>query len=194
MPSSFLRNYLTELASISENIRLNEFSDFITELTEAFMRQSYIFVCGNGGSASTASHFACDINKGVSFGKARRFKVICLNDNIPTILAYANDVSFDDVFVEQLKNFMARDDLVIGISGSGNSNNVLKAIDYANKNGGKTFGICGFGGAKLKNISQKSLVIHSDDMQKVEDLHMIIFHCVMQYLNNTLPIENDFIS
>lgn len=185
MPSSFLRNYLIELTSISESICLNEFSDFITELTEAFMRQSYIFTCGNGGSASNASHFACDLNKGVSYGKDKRFKVICLNDNLPIILAYANDVSYDDIFVEQLKNFMARDDLVIGISGSGNSNNVLKAIDYANKNRGKTFGICGFGGGELKNISQKSLVIHSNDMQKVEDLHIIMFHCVMQYLNNT---------
>lgn len=99
------------------------------------------------------------------------------------MLAYANDVSYDEVFVEQLKNFMTRDDLVIGISGSGNSKNVLRAIEYANGNDGKTFGVCGFGGGKLKSIAQKSLVIDSNDMQKVEDTHLIIFHCAMQWLN-----------
>ncbi len=183
MPSSFLRNYLTELTALFENVSLNEFIDFTTELTESLKRPSYIFICGNGGSASNASHFACDINKETSYRKDKRFKLICLSDNIPTILAYANDVSYDDVFVEQLKNFLTKDDMVIGVSVSGNSRNVLKAIDYANKNGGKTYGICGCGGGELKNISQKSLTIDSNDMQKVEDLHMIIFHCTMKYLS-----------
>lgn len=183
MPSAFFRNYLAELTNIFDTVNIKAFEGFIDELTKAYERESQIFICGNGGSASTASHFASDINKGVSYGKDKRFKVICLNDNIPTMLAYANDVSYDDVFIEQLKNFMNENDLVIGISGSGNSENVLKAVRYANEHSGKTFGICGYGGGKLKGIAQKSIAINSNDMQKVEDLHMIIFHCAMQYLN-----------
>lgn len=182
MPSEFLKNYFRELADLFNVINIKEFENFIEELTNAYQRQSHIFICGNGGSASTASHFACDINKGVSYGKDIRFKIVCLNDNMPTILAYANDVSYNDVFAEQLKNFMTKDDLVIGISGSGNSENVLRAISYGNDNGGITFGICGFGGGKLKDLAQKSIVINNNDMQKVEDLHLIISHCAMQYL------------
>lgn len=183
MSSDFLKKYLLELSGIFSTINAKEFEHFIEELQDAFKRGSHIFICGNGGSASTASHFACDINKGVSYGKDKRFKIICLNDNIPTMLAYANDVSYDDVFVEQLKNFLVKDDLVIGISGSGNSENVLKAVRYANENGGKTFCICGYGGGKIKDTAQKSLVINSNDMQKVEDAHLIILHCAMQWFN-----------
>lgn len=182
MPAQFLKNYLSELGSIFSEINVKEFEDFIGELIEAYNRRSHIFICGNGGSAATASHFACDINKGVSFGKEKRFKVICLNDNIPTMLAYANDISYEDVFIEQLKNFINKDDLIIGISGSGNSENVLRAISYGNDYEGRTFGVCGFGGGKLKKIAQKSIVMNSNDMQKVEDLHMILFHCAMQWL------------
>lgn len=182
MPPTFLKSYLKELNSVFEQIRPVEFEDFLDELLGAYERNSYIFIFGNGGSGSTASHFACDINKGVSFGRENRFKVISLNDNSPTIMAYANDVSYDDVFVEQLKNFMSGDDLVIAISGSGNSKNVIKATEYANENGARTFGICGYGGGELKKICQKSLSIDSIDMQKVEDIHMILVHCTMQYL------------
>lgn len=182
MPSTFFKNYLTELSTIFERINTKEFDNFIDDLINAYERSSYVFICGNGGSATTASHFACDINKGVSFGKDKRYKIICLNDNIPTMLAYANDVSYNDVFVEQLKNFMNKDDLVIGVSGSGNSENVLRAISYGNDYGGRTFGICGSGGGKLKGLAQKSIVINNNDMQKVEDLHIIIFHCAMQFL------------
>ena len=183
MPSIFIKNYLNELTNLFAEIDPKDFEIFIGELIGAYNRNSQIFICGNGGSAATASHFACDINKGVSYKKQKRYKMICLNDNIPTMLAYANDVSYDDVFVEQLKNYMAGDDLIIGVSGSGNSKNVLKVIEYANKNGGRTLGICGFGGGKLKDLAHKSFVINSNDMQKIEDLHMIIFHCAMQWLS-----------
>lgn len=182
MPSSYLKKYLTELEGVFKKVQPNEFDDFVNELMDAYERDAHIFICGNGGSGSTASHFACDINKGVSFGKDKRFKVISLNDNIPIILAYANDVSYDDVFVEQLKNFLSPGDLFIGISGSGNSANVIKAIHYANAKGGRTFALCGFDGGELKRVSQKSLLVGCMDMQKVEDVHMIIIHCVMQYL------------
>lgn len=183
MPVAFLKDYLLELTDIINMIDAKEFESLVGELASAHEKQSNIFICGNGGSAATASHFACDINKGVSFGKEKRFRVICLNDSIPTIMAYSNDVSYDSIFVEQLKNFMNAGDLLIGISGSGNSGNVLNAVRYANESGGKTFGICGYGGGRLKDTAQKSLVVKSNDMQKVEDAHLIILHCVMQWFN-----------
>jgi D-sedoheptulose 7-phosphate isomerase len=181
MPSHCLKEYLADLSAVFATVDANEFDQLVQELETAYEKQSNIFVCGNGGSASTASHFAGDLNKGASYGKDKRFKILCLNDNIPTMLAYANDVSYDDVFVEQLKNFMVQGDMVIGISGSGNSKNVLKTIEYANARGGRTFGICGYGGGTLAKIAHQSLVIRSTDMQKVEDLHFVVLHCIMQY-------------
>ena len=159
MPVAFLKNYLLELTGIINMIDAKEFESLVGELASAYEKQSNIFICGNGGSAATASHFACDINKGVSFGKEKRFRVICLNDSIPTIMAYSNDVSYDSIFVEQLKNFMNAGDLFIGISGSGNSGNVLKAVRYANEKGGKTFGICGYGGGRLEGCQHRNLLL-----------------------------------
>lgn len=181
MPSQFMQKYLMELAGVLNAVRPEEFEQFIDVLRAAYERQKQIFIFGNGGSGSTASHFACDFNKGVSYGKDRRFKIICLNDNVPTMLAYANDVSYEDIFVEQLKNFLAPGDVVIGVSGSGNSGNVLRAVEYANQQGAVTYGICGYGGGKLKQAAAKSLVVRSNDMQKVEDAHYVILHCAMQY-------------
>ena len=175
------RKYIDELAGLLKVIDMGEIEDFAKELGEAWKKDRNIFIMGNGGSGSTASHFACDINKGTSLKLQKRFKVLCLNDNIPTMLAYANDISYESIFVEQLKNYIAEGDLVIGISGSGNSGNVLKAIEYTNEAGARTFGITGFDGGKLKNIAQKSIVIKSFDMQKVEDCHLVITHMMMQY-------------
>src|SRR3972149_926434 len=133
MPGDLFKSYLADLTAVLNKIDKKEYEVLIDNLTIALENEAHIFICGNGGSASTASHFACDINKGASYGKEKRFKVICLSDNIPTIMAYANDVSYNDIFVEQLKNFLKRDDLLIGISGSGNSENVLRAIGYCNE-------------------------------------------------------------
>ncbi len=135
---------------------------------------------GNGGSGSTASHFVCDLNKGCCLDLEKKFKVMCLNDNLPSLMAYANDMSYEAVFVEQLKNFFKEGDLVIGISGSGNSENVLQAIRYAGANGGKTAGISGYAGGKLADLVDIPFVARIDDMQKVEDVHMIIVHIIMQ--------------
>ena len=181
MPSHFFRNYLDGLDDVLKTISGIQFSRLTEELKEVFEHRGNIFIFGNGGSGSTASHFASDMNKGVSYGKNPRFKVICLNDNLPTLLAYANDVSYEDVFVEQLKNFLEKGDLVIGLSGSGDSENVLRAIQYAGDCGAKTWGICGFGGGKLREAAAKSLVINSHDMQFVEDAHCIVLHCIMKW-------------
>ncbi|MEE9567248.1 MAG: SIS domain-containing protein [Desulfobacteria bacterium] len=130
----FARAYLEEEKKILDNVPLTNLEKVVEFSERAYQSENQIFVMGNGGSSSTASHFACDINKGTCGGEKKRFRVICLNDNVPTMLAYANDMSYDDVFVEQLKNFLKPDDVVVGISGSGNSKNVVKAIEYANAN------------------------------------------------------------
>lgn len=186
---NFAKNYLGDLKELINIININEITQFIKELENAYKNGKTIFIMGNGGSAATASHFACDINKGVSLKLQKKFKVLCLNDNIPIMTAYSNDISYDSVFVEQLKNFIMNDDLVIGISGSGNSKNVLNAIEYSNKVGARTFGIIGCDGGKLKDIAQKSLIVKSFDMQKIEDCHMILTHLTMQYFSKKYTKE-----
>ena len=148
-----------------------------------------IFVFGNGGSGATASHFVGDLLKGLSYGCEKKFKAICLNDNIPGLLAFANDVSYEDVFVEPLKNFAKPNDIVIGISGSGNSKNVIKALEYANNTGAITVALCGFNGGIIKQLAHINLHVAIDDMEIVEDVHMFLLHCIKRVL--TFAIQDE---
>jgi len=182
--------YFEELKDTLDKIDLKVL-DLINELLfQALEAGKQIFTMGNGGSGSTASHLVCDLNKGVSENSRYRFKATCLNDNVSTILAYANDVSYSDVFVEQLKNFLKPEDVVIAFSGSGNSENVLKAIDYANDNRGITVGFCGFDGGELAKIVRYPLVVPINDMQKCEDVHLILGHLIMQRMNELSRKKN----
>lgn len=181
--------YLDQLKDLLDVFPHDRFIEIAQVMLAAYDEGRQIFIMGNGGSGSTASHFVCDINKGSCLELKKKFKVICLNDNLPTILAYANDLSYNDIFVEQLKNFFNPGDIVIGISGSGNSQNVLLAISYAKKNGAKTIGLSGFDGGKLAKIVDVSLVAAINDMQKVEDVHLIVVHMLMQYLCRVLHIR-----
>ena len=183
---NFARTYLDELASLLEGFNLEQFEKMVASILDAYEKDKKIFVMGNGGSGSTASHFACDINKGCCMDLEKKFKMICLNDNIPTMLALANDISYDVVFEEQLKNFFTPGDLVIGISGSGNSENVLRAIRYANASGGRTIGLSGFAGGQLAQLADIPFIAEIDDMQKVEDIHIIVVHIIMQTVYGTL--------
>jgi D-sedoheptulose 7-phosphate isomerase len=178
-----IENYFSMLKGAIESTDRESINTVINLLLKAYEEKRQIFIMGNGGSAATASHFACDFNKGLSYEKGKRFKVISLNDNLPILLAYANDVSYEDVFVEQLKNFFNPKDYVIGISGSGNSKNVVKAIEYANQNGGITIGFCGYSGGKLKQIAQYCIHVPINDMQISEDLHMILTHLIMHIID-----------
>lgn len=141
-----------------------------------------IITLGNGGSSVTALHFITDWNKSVFTAGKRRFRGRCLVDNIGLVMAYGNDISFQDIFVEQLKNILEPSDLVIAISGSGNSENVLRAVNYANDNGAITLGLCGFDGGKLKEIAHHSVWVNIHDMQISEDVHSVFGHIVMQSL------------
>ena len=186
-----IENYFNNLKQTIDKIDRLEIQNFINLLEHSRELGKTIYIMGNGGSASTASHFCCDFNKGVSYGKSlsKRYKCICLNDNVATMMAYANDVSYDDVFVEQLKNFVEAGDLVIGISGSGNSENVVRAINYANSKGAETISLTGYSGGILKNISKHTLHMPIDNMQIAEDLHMIMFHLTVSLLFQTLVDE-----
>lgn len=151
-------------------------------LKKARDEKHYIFIMGNGGSASTASHFTGDFNKGLSLNREKRFRFVCLNDNPATVLSLANDVDYSAVFVEQLKNFLSDGDVVMAISGSGNSANVINAVEYAKERGNMVIGLTGYNGGKLKPLSDISLHIPVDDMQIVEDLHMVFDHLMMSIL------------
>lgn len=187
--SDFSKKYITELNVTLNNFPHGNFDKMINEILRSYEEERNIFVMGNGGSGSTASHWAGDFNKGCCMGLEKKFKMICLSDNIPTMMAYANDKSYDDVFVEPLKNFFRPGDLVIGISGSGNSTNVLKAIEFANNNEGRTIGLCGYQGGKLHDMVDIPLLARVNDMQKVEDVHMIVVHISMQAICQKLGVS-----
>ena len=188
---TFIDRYFNNLISVLDRISQESIEEFFNILLIAYRQEKQIFIMGNGGSASTSSHFACDINKGVSQKLEKKFKVICLNDNVPIVMAYANDISYDVIFKEQLSNFLNKNDIVIGISGSGNSINVLQAMEYANTKKAFTVGISGFDGGKLAGITKKNILIPSDDMQIIEDLHIIIVHMAMQWLSKSLESNGD---
>ena len=188
-----IENYIVKLTKTLKDINIKDIEQCSRVLIDAYENKKNIFICGNGGSASTASHFACDINKGVSYGLEKRFKIIPLTDNLATISAYSNDVNYDFIFLEQIKNFYNPGDVLIGISGSGNSMNVLKAIEFVNENKGVTIGWTGFQGGKLKEVSQFSINANIDDMQISEDIHMTLVHLMMKILRKELTGSEDYI-
>ena len=177
---NIIEQYKKNLIGCIERLDAQKITQFIELLKQARDQDKQIIIMGNGGSGATASHFAGDFNKGLSLDKPRalRYRVICLADNSPTVLSLANDVSYDDIFVEQMKNFLCPGDLVIGLSGSGNSENILRAVRFAKEQGNTVVGLTGFSGGKLQELSD--LNIHADicNMQIVEDIHMILSHLV----------------
>ena len=175
---SFPQHYKTELLKTIETIDLDKVDQAIALFREARDVGRRIFVCGNGGSAATASHFACDMGKGASCNRASRFRIMSLNAQLPTITAYANDIGYDVVFVEQLKNFAQPGDLFMAISGSGNSPNVLRAIEYANSMGCRTIALTGRDGGQLGKLAQLNIQASVPHMGRIEDAHMIVCHMI----------------
>ncbi|HKE21272.1 MAG TPA: SIS domain-containing protein [Bryobacteraceae bacterium] len=175
---TFPESYKASLLETLERIDLAGVNHAIGWFREARDSGRHIFVCGNGGSASTASHFACDIVKGASFDRPSRFRIMALTDQLPTLTAYANDVGYDAVFVEQLKNFAAPGDLFLAISGSGNSANVVRAMEYANRAGCKTIALTGRDGGKLAPMAQLSIQVGVPHMGRIEDAHMVVCHMI----------------
>jgi D-sedoheptulose 7-phosphate isomerase len=182
---TFAEQYKTDLFQAIDTLDLAKVHQAIDWFKEARENKHHIFTCGNGGSASTASHFVCDIVKGASYQRDSRFRIMALTDSLATLTAYSNDVGYDCVFVEQLKNFAQPGDVLLAISGSGNSPNVINAVQYANECGLKTIGLTGRDGGKLGAAVQLNINVPVPHMGRIEDAHMIVCHMIGYYFMDT---------
>ncbi|MCW7753667.1 SIS domain-containing protein [Desulfobotulus sp. H1] len=186
---AFASRYIEEFYQAMTAMDKVPFESFCQVMLKAYEEEKTIFVLGNGGSAATASHGMCDINKGVCLELDKKFRMISLCDNIPTITAIANDLDYSMIFVEQLKNLLSPGDILLAISGSGNSENIIKAVSYAHKSGNTVVGISGFDGGRLAEKSHIHIHIPVHDMQKVEDGQMMVLHMLMQSLRQILGLR-----
>lgn len=175
---TFTETYRDKLIETLNGLDLKKVDEAIAWLAEARDKGRTIFMTGNGGSAASASHFVCDMLKGASFQRDKRFRIMSLHDNMPTLTAYSNDVDYHDSALEQLKNFAQPGDVVIAISGSGNSPNVLRVLDYANEKGLKTIGLTGRDGGKMAPKVQLQIHTPEPHMGRIEDAHMIALHMI----------------
>lgn len=189
--SSFLDRVGQELRRI-DAAEVKALADAIWSCYE---RDATVFVIGNGGSGSNASHLCEDLGKGTlrredfDNDEKKRLRILSLTDNTPYILAWGNDEGFDRVFVEQLKNLARPGDLLIAISGSGNSPNILRAVEWANRHGLRTFGCTGFSGGKLRQMAHQGLHVPLDDMGIVESIHLTAFHWVVDDLHRRIGLN-----
>ncbi len=176
------QDYISRLSAVLAALDRAQVDNAVNIIAEAWRAGRQVITLGNGGSSMTALHFVNDWNKSIFMASGKPFRGRSLVDNMGLVMAYGNDVSFQDIFVEQLKNLLQSGDLVIAISGSGNSENVIRAVRYANDQGGVTLGLCGYRGGRLKEIAQHVVWANVDDMQLSEDVHAIFGHIVMQRL------------
>jgi D-sedoheptulose 7-phosphate isomerase len=189
-----VRPFLDRVSQELQRVNTAEVKALADAVYSCYEHGRWVFLCGNGGSGSNASHFCEDLGKGTlrredyDNDRKKRLKILSLTDNTPYILAWANDEGFERVFVEQLKNLAGPGDLLIAISGSGNSPNVLRAVEWANRNGLKTFGCTGFGGGKLRTLAQQALHVPLDDMGIVESIHLTVFHWVVDDLHRRISL------
>lgn len=184
-----IKNYLDLVKDTIAKLDSVQLEKAVDAFMRVYQEGKTMYVMGNGGSAATATHIAGDMVKGASFGLEKRFRVMSFTDNMTAIMAVANDVSYDDIFVEQLKNFIQPGDLVLGISGSGNSKNVVKSLELAKSKGVQTMAFCGYKGGKIRELAD--IVIHANvmDMEVSEDLHLIAFHTIKKEVMRRLMGE-----
>lgn len=178
----FFDEYKSELKKVIDEISNDSIENYAKMIIECEKNGGTVYVIGNGGSASTASHFQCDLGKGAQNEGKRRIRVISLTDNVALMSAISNDISYDDVFLYQLENVLSSKDLLIGISASGNSTNVVKCFEYAKGIGVKTFALVGFTGGKMLELADKSIYVRSSNYGIVEDAHLMLGHLVAQYI------------
>jgi D-sedoheptulose 7-phosphate isomerase len=182
---AYIRQYKQKCLEVLEKIPDALVAQLIDVLKGARDEERQVFLCGNGGSAATASHFATDLGKGASLGREKRFRVLSLTDNVPWITAMANDTDYSRIFVEQLQNYARPGDLLLAFSGSGNSPNVIAAVEWANRNRLVTVGITGRPGGKLGQLAQYPIFAESSHMGFIEDAHFVIQHIVGYYFMET---------
>ena len=188
--SEFAKDYIHGLKGVLDRLPLKPIEEIIRAIEEAQKERRQVFVIGNGGSAATASHMMNDLCKGTLGHKGDaswpRLRVIALTDNVSLMTAWANDTDYDRVFSEPLKNLAQRGDLLVAISASGNSPNIITAVEAAKHLGVKVIGLAGFGGGKLSKMADVSFVVASDEYGPVEDAHMILDHIITGYLYEKL--------
>ena len=194
-PKDFIEDYILELTRCLKSLDKTKIELVIDVLVDAYKKDRKVFILGNGGAASTSSHMACDLGKGtlqrVYDNTEKRFRVISLTDNVAVMTAFANDLSFDDIFVQQLRNLVETDDVVIALSGSGNSPNVVKAVEYARLCGAKTIGILGFKtGGKLGKMVDYSIIIDSNHYGPIEDIQLILNHMIASWIAKVKNIHD----
>ena len=185
-------NYKKTINSVLDSLNYGEIEKFLDLLADAYTNDKFVFVIGNGGSAANASHFAQDLAKGTKLDKdqSKRLKALSLTDNLPFITAQGNDEGYESIFEQQLRTFARTGDLLIAISGSGNSPNIISAVEWSNKNGIETIGITGFDGGKLRRTAHHSVNVVLNDMCTSESIHSIIFHYVILELRERLKKVN----
>lgn len=181
-----IHDYYEREKQVFDALDPESFNAALNALLRHYDHEDTIYVIGNGGSSATANHMVCDFNKGISMSLSKPFHVVSLTDNIPSVMAYGNDVGFEDVFYLPLKQWLKSTDMVIAISGSGNSHNIIKAVTYAKSIGAEILGLEGYDGGKLKGIADINIHAKVNDMQIAEDVHMTFVHVAMQLLWKTL--------
>ncbi len=180
----YLRQYTTEISRALEAVEGEDFEKVIHILGEAYKERKQIFIAGNGGSAATANHFVCDFGKNAVKSDEKRFKIISISDNIEKITALGNDIAFESIFEEQLKNLMDPEDVLIVISASGNSPNIVKAVEFARKKNCKVISLTGFKGGKVKGLSDVNLNVDLSSYEQIEDIHLMILHMIVYWFKN----------
>lgn len=181
--------YLSELEVVVRTIPRQDIRAVADRLFEAWRREQTVYLIGNGGSAATAAHMANDLNKYTAVGDLPRFRAIALTDNIPLITAVANDLAYDAIFVEPLRNFLRPGDVLVAISGSGNSPNVVKAAEYTRGRGATVIGLCGFPGGRLAELADLKVIVPSPVITQQEDGHMILDHVIAVALRERIERE-----
>jgi len=181
-----VREYLDHEIETIRRLDVDEIDRALHVLVGTFENGNTVYVFGNGGSSATASHYQNDFNKGISEHTEKKFNFLCLNDNVATVMAVANDIGFEEVFRFQLQGHLRPGDVVMAISGSGNSKNVINAVEYAKENGNLVIGVTGFGGGRLKELADISLHAPVNSMQISEDIHMMFDHLMMSVLYKKL--------
>ena len=183
---AYIDNYTSALNEAMGKFDPVQFEKIISILVEAYKKDKQVFIAGNGGSAGTANHFVCDFGKnavpftGTGPGK-RRFRIISISDNIEKITALANDIAFEEVFRQQLINLMREDDVLILVSASGNSPNLVRACEYAKEKKSRIIALAGFQGGKIKDYADAAMVVPLESYEQIEDIHLIILHMIVYY-------------
>ena len=188
-PLSTAKDYFASLQGVLAQVDLALIDRMTDAIWKVYEQGGTLYIFGNGGSAALASHLACDYGKGTVAPNRKRFRAISIGDNVPLMTALANDLSYEDIFSEQLADLAQKGDAVLAISGSGNSPNVVKGLEQARNLGLQTFAVTGYSGGRVKPLADICFVVPSDNMQHIEDLHLCATHAIFRAIRHrmTLP-------